>query len=327
MRRPLIAAATAAAAALVLSACGSSEPAQTDPDRKAEPINLTGANGSKVTLDGPATKVVGTEWNVVESLVTLGVAPTGVADVKGYKAWDTAAPLTNSPQDIGTRGEPSMDSIAALAPDLIVATTDLSASAVKQMKKIAPVLQVKSADADDQVGTMFDTLDTLAKATGKEDEARAAKKAYETKLAEGKKALKDAGADGASIATADGYAASNQVSVRAFTDGSLLGAVNEELGLKNAWKVKGDKDYGLATTDVEGLTGLGKDVRFTYIGNKKAGGSDVFTKDLADNKVWTSLPFVKSGDVHRLPDGTWLFGGPKSMEQYIDGVVAALTKK
>ncbi|WP_306321988.1 MULTISPECIES: iron-siderophore ABC transporter substrate-binding protein [unclassified Streptomyces] len=327
MRRPLILTATAAAAALALSACGTSEPAKTGADAKSEKITLTGANGSKVTLDHPAAKVVGTEWNVVESLVTLGVDPAGVADVKGYKAWDTAAPLTNSPKDVGTRGEPSMDSIAGLAPDLIVATSDLSASAVKQMKKIAPVLQVKAADSGDQVGQMFDTLDVLAKATGKEDEAKAAKKAYEAKLAEGKEALKDAGADGTQVATADGYAASNQVSVRAFTDGSLLGAVNEDLGLKNAWKVKGDKDYGLATTDVEGLTKLGKDVQFTYIGNKKAGGSDVFTKDLADNKVWTSLPFVKAGDVHRLPDGTWLFGGPKSMEQYIDGVVAALTKK
>ncbi|MFF3492943.1 ABC transporter substrate-binding protein [Streptomyces sp. NPDC002795] len=327
MRRPLIALASVAAAALALSACGTSEPAKSGSDAKAEKITLTGANGSKVSLDGPATKIVGTEWNVVESLVTLGVDPAGVADVKGYKAWDTAAPLTNSPKDVGTRGEPSMDSIAGLTPDLIVATTDLSASAVKQMKKIAPVLQVKSADGADQVGTVFDTLDILAKATGKQDEAKAAKKAYESKLAEGKKALKDADADGTRIATADGYAASNQVSVRAFTSGSLLGAVNEDLGLKNAWKVKGDKDYGLATTDVEGLTGLGKDVQFTYIGNKKAGGSDVFTKDLADNSVWTSLPFVKAGDVHRLPDGTWMFGGPKSMEKYIDGVVAALTKK
>ncbi|MER5438262.1 iron-siderophore ABC transporter substrate-binding protein [Streptomyces sp. NPDC002790] len=327
MRRPLIIASAAAAAALVLSACGSSEPAKAGSDAKSEKITLTGVDGSKVSLDGPATKVVGTEWNVVESLVTLGVDPAGVADVKGYKAWDTAAPLTNSPKDIGTRGEPSMDSIAGLTPDLIIATNDLSASAVKQMKKIAPVLQVKSADGADQVGTVFETLDTIAKATGKQDEAKATKKAYESKLAEGKKALKDAGADGSKIATADGYSASNQVSVRAFTGRSLLGTVNEDLGLKNAWKVKGDKDYGLATTDVEGLTGLGDDVRFTYISNKKAGGSDVFAKDLADNSVWKSLPFVKSGDVHRLPDGTWLFGGPKSMEHYIDGVVAALTKK
>jgi iron complex transport system substrate-binding protein len=28
--------------------------------------------------------------------------------------------------------------------------------------------------------------------------------------------------------------------------------------------------------------------------------------------------------VHRLPDGIWMFGGPTSMTQYVDAVVAAL---
>ncbi|MEU6390992.1 iron-siderophore ABC transporter substrate-binding protein [Streptomyces sp. NPDC046939] len=324
MRRLLITAAAATAAALALSGCGSSEPAKDSAGAKSEKITVTGADGAKVTLDHAATKVVGTEWNVVESLVTLGVDPVGVADVKGYTTWDKAAPLVGSPKDIGTRGEPSMDTIAGLAPDLIVATTDLSASAVKQMKKIAPVLQVTSANGADQIGQMNDTLDVIAKATGKETAAKAARTEFEAKVAEGRKALKDAGLAGTRVAMADGYSASNQVSVRAYTSGSQLGAVNEALGLKNAWKPKGDKDYGLATTDVEGLTGLGEDTRFLYIGNKSE--TDVFTKDLADNSVWKSLPFVKSGHVHRLDDGIWMFGGPKSMELYIDAVVSTLTK-
>lgn len=326
MRRPLIAAAAASAVALVLSGCGTSEPAGTSSDKKAEPITVTDANGAEVKLDGPAKKVVGTEWNVVESMVTLGVDPVGVADVKGYKAWDSAVPLKNDPKDIGTRGEPSMDTLAGLTPDLIVTTTDMSASAVKQMKKVAPVLQIKAADGSDQVGQMMDTLDVIAEATGTTDEAKKAKESYEAKVAEGKKALKEAGLDGSKIAMADGYAASNQVSLRGYTSNSLLGAVNEDLGLKNAWKIKGDKDYGLATTDVEGLTALGDDVRFVHIGNKGDDSSDVFTDELADNSVWKSLPFVKDDEVHRLPDGIWMFGGPGAMEAYIDALVDSLKK-
>ncbi|MER5256981.1 MULTISPECIES: iron-siderophore ABC transporter substrate-binding protein [unclassified Streptomyces] len=326
MRRPLLAAAAATAVALVLSGCGTSEPAKTSADKKSEPITLTDANGKTVKLDGPAKKVVGTEWNVVESLVTLGVDPVGVADVKGYKAWDSAVPLKNDPKDIGTRGEPSMDTLAGLTPDLIVTTTDMSASAVKQMQKVGTVLQVKAADGSDQVGQMFDTLDVIAKATGTTGEAKKAKESYEAKVAEGKKALKEAKLDGSKVAFADGYAASNQVSLRGYTSNSLLGAVNEELGLKNAWKIKGDKDYGLATTDVEGLTALGDDVKFVYIGNKGDDSSDVFTDELADNSVWKSLPFVKDDEVHRLPDGIWMFGGPGAMEAYIDALVDTLKK-
>ncbi|MFD5267842.1 ABC transporter substrate-binding protein [Streptomyces sp. NPDC058335] len=325
MRRLLFTAVTTAAA-LTLAACGTTEPAADSTKKPSEAITLTDANGAEVTLDGPATKVVTTEWNVTESLLALGVDPIGVADVKGYRTWDTAAPLTTEPKDIGTRGEPSMDTIASLAPDLVLATTDLPPAAVKQLRKIAPVLEVKSADAADQIGQMLDNIDLIARATGTTDKAETVRDGWEAKVAEGKKALADAGLDGTRFAFADGYVTSNQVSLRPYTSGSLIGSVNEAIGLKNAWTVKGDASYGLGTTDVEGLTALPKDTRFAYIGSDGDKNSTPFTGALAKNSVWKSLPFVKAGDVHRLPDGIWMFGGPASMEAYIDAVVDALTK-
>ncbi|MFJ2632292.1 iron-siderophore ABC transporter substrate-binding protein [Streptomyces sp. NPDC087422] len=334
MRRlpvPAAAATVAAVAALALTGCGTTHSAADESVKSTDsasasapgPITLTDASGTEVRLDAPATKVIGTEWNVVEDLVALGVDPVGVADVKGYTDWDKAAPLKNSPKDIGTRGEPSMDTIAALSPDLIVATTDLTSSAVTQLRKIAPVLQIRSADSTDQIGLMTKSLDLIAQATGTTQKATEVKQAFDAKLAEGKKALADAGLAGTPYAFGDGYVQANQVSIRPFTSGSLIGNVNERIGLTNAWKVKGDKDYGLATTDVEGLTGLG-DIRFTYIANASDG--DPFADTLAKNAVWKSLPFVKAGHVSRLPDGVWMFGGPASMEAYVDAVVAALTK-
>jgi iron complex transport system substrate-binding protein len=322
-------AAVATAAALTLTACGTTEPAADDEAKKsAEPITLTDASGAKVELDGPAKKVVGTEWHEVELLISLGVDPVGVADVKGYKTWDTVVPLKNEPKDIGTRGEPSMDTIAALSPDLIVASTDLPPAAVKQLRKVAPVVEVRSADASDPIGQMTENLDLLAKATGTTAQAEKLKEEFDAKVAEGKKALADAGLDGAELAFADGYDISNQVSIRPFTSGSLIGAVNEQLGLKNAWTVKGDESYGLGSTDVEGLTKLGDDVQFAYIANDGDKSSTPFTANgaLADDKVWTSLPFVKKGNVHRLPDGIWMFGGHESMGAYIDALVGELTK-
>ncbi|MEU5716171.1 iron-siderophore ABC transporter substrate-binding protein [Streptomyces sp. NPDC020403] len=326
MRRLLLTAAAATAAALTLTACGTTEPAATDSAKGSDRITLTDASGTDVRLDAPATKVVATEWNVVESLLTLGVEPVGVADVKGYRTWNTTVPLENAPRDIGTRGEPSMDAIASLSPDLIVATTDLPASAVKQLRKVAPVLEVKSADAADPVGQMLESLDLIAQATGTEQQARKATQRFDVKVAEGRKALADDGLAGTEIAFADGYVTSNQVSVRPYTGGSLIGAVNEKIGLKNAWTQKGDESYGLAATDVEGLTALGDEVRFAYIGSDGDKSSTPFSGALAKNSVWTSLPFVKAGEVHRLDDGIWMFGGPRSMEAYIDSVVEALTK-
>ncbi|KQO64976.1 ABC transporter substrate-binding protein [Curtobacterium sp. Leaf261] len=324
-RRILLTAAVAASAALVLTGCGTTEAANDDASSSGTTISMKDATGATVTLDGPARKVVGTEWNVVENLVSLGVDPVGVADVAGYRAWDAAVPLTNEPEDIGTRGEPSMDTIAALSPDLIVATTDLSASAVKQLRRIAPVLEVRSADASGQIDQMLTNLDMIAEATGTRAEAAAVTKGFRSTIADGRAAIEEAGLDGTRFAFADGYVDANQVSIRPYVEGSLVADVTTELGLRNAWQLEGDAAYGLASTDVEGLTELGDDVQFLYIGNK-ADGEDPFADALADNAVWKSLPLVEAGNVHRLPDGIWMFGGPESMEAYVEAVVAALTK-
>ncbi|MGP3683645.1 iron-siderophore ABC transporter substrate-binding protein [Streptomyces sp. IBSNAI002] len=326
MRRLLLTAAAATAAALTLTACGTTEPAKDDTKKIAERITLTDDTGVKVELDGPAKNVVGTEWNVVESLISLGVDPVGVSDVKGYKTWNTAVPLKNEPKDVGTRGEPSMDSIASLKPDLILATTDLPPAAIEQMRKVAPVLTVHAAAAKDPIGQMTKNLDIIAQATGTTQQSEKLKGQFQAKVEEGRKALADAGRAGAPIAFADGYVISNQVSVRPYTSGSLLGGVNEKLGLKNAWTVQGDEAYGLGTTDVEGLTKLPEDVEFAYIANDGDKDSTPFTGALAQDKVWTTLPFVTKGNVHRLPDGIWMFGGPESMNKYIDALVAALKK-
>ncbi|MFE5515745.1 iron-siderophore ABC transporter substrate-binding protein [Streptomyces sp. NPDC056529] len=326
MRRLLLTAATATAAALALTACGTTEPAaDKKAEKTAESITLTDSTGTEVVLDGPAEKVVGTEWNVVESLISLGVAPVGVADVKGYKTWDTAVPLKNDAKDIGTRGEPSVETVAALAPDLIVATNDLKPAVVKQLRKVAPVLELKAADGADPIGQMTKNLDLIARATGTTAKADQLKKDFDTKIEDGRKKLATAGLAGARYAFADGYLVSNQVSIRPYTSGSLIGAVNERLGLKNAWTVKGDPAYGLGSTDVEGLTKLG-DVHFAYIANEQDPSSTPFGGVLTKDKVWTSLPFVKKGNVHRLPDGIWMFGGPGSMGKYIDSAVGELTK-
>ncbi|BCJ34237.1 ABC transporter substrate-binding protein [Actinocatenispora thailandica] len=324
MKRLLAAGAILAVAALPLTACGTTEPV-TRQASSAGAVTLTDATGTTVHLDAPAAKVVGTEWNAVEDLVSLGITPAGVADVKGYRDWDSAVPLKGSPTDIGKRNEPSTDKIAALAPDLIVTTTDLPASAVTQFRRIAPTLVIESAKASDQLGVLKQNLDLIARATGRTGTATSVWQRFESTLAAARKKLARAGLAGQHVAFADGYVTADKVTLRPYTAGSALGTVNTQLGLANAWSVRGDKAYGLGSTDVEGLTALPADTTFLYIEND-ADSTTPFTTALRDNRVWTSLPFVQSGDTHRLPDGIWMFGGPDSMAAYADAVVSALTK-
>jgi len=309
-----------------LTACGTTEPAAGSAPTGAAaapaggPITLTDSRGKTINLPKPATRVVGLEWNVIEHAISLGVMPVGAADIKGYTAWVQAEPLDPSVKDVGVRGEPSIDSIAALRPDLILATDSLPDAAVTQMEQFAPVVFVPGGDAKDPVGQMRKNLSLVAKALGKDAEATTLLTAYDAKVADGKTKL--AARAGQKFVFADGYAEGGQVSIRPFTKGSLISGVTEQLGLSNAWPEDGDPAYGLGQTDVEGLTKAG-DVQFLYIVNDGDGG-DVFANQLGSNAVWTSLPFVKAGNVHRIPDGMWMFGGPTSMERYVDAVVAAL---
>ncbi len=311
---------------MALSACGTTEEAlDSDDDQGArnnedsEPVTVTDARGMRVTLDQPATEVVGLEWNVVEHLVSLGVMPVGAADVEGYNDWVSVEPLDDSVTDVGVRGEPSVEAIGGLGPDLIVTTTDYEESVAEDFEERGiPVLVVESADASKGIDQMRENLELVAEATGTQDRAMQLLADFETSLAHGRNAVQEAGAAGDSFFMTDGYLTGGQLSIRPYAEGSLLSDVFEEIGLRNAWEEEGDPAYGLSSTDVEGLTALPDDVTFLYMAN---GGDDPFVKGLEGNDLWESFPFVRRGDVHRLPDGLWMFGGPTSMSAFVDAVV------
>ena len=313
-------------AALALAACGTSEDtAAADTDAAAgdaaEPITITDSRGEEVRLDGPAERVVALEWMHAENLVTLGVQPVGVADVAGYTTWAGAsAPLGDDTADVGTRAEPSVDAIIDLEPDLILAEADSSEDLLAQLEKLAPVLVVAGSDAEDNLGRMRAAFETIAQAVGRDDEASRVLDEFDTLLADSEGALTDAGVVGDGFAMADGWMDGSTVSIRLFGEGSLMSELAEEIGLVNGWTGEVDEVWGLGTTDVEGLSGLG-DLHFFY----SASEDDVFTTGLATNPVWTNLPFVTAGNLHKLDAGTWTFGGPASATFFVEQVVEALT--
>ncbi|MFV2103405.1 ABC transporter substrate-binding protein [Micromonospora sp. LOL_024] len=321
MSRTRVTALVAAAAALLLAACGTTE-TPTEPAATSSsggPVTVTDSRGKEVKLDAPATKVVGLEWGEVEMLVSLGVMPVGVADPEGYATWVTAAKLDASVKDVGTRGEPSVDSIVALEPDLVVMEDDRGANLITQLEKYVPVVVAKGSDASDNLGRMRADLKMIATAVGKTAQADQLLADFDAALADGKKKIADAGAAGKPFAIADGWKEGSTVSIRMFGQGAQVSQIGIQLGLTNAWKGQTDPAWGLGQTDVEGMTVLkSPDLHFFY---NASDGTDVFADGLNSNAIWKSLPFVQQGNLHRLPDGMWTFGGPLSGKQYIDQFV------
>ena len=89
-----------------------------------------------------------------------------------------------------------------------------------------------------------------------------------------KQRIEEVGAAGSSFAMADGWQEGSNVNIRMFGEGALVSDVAEEVGLENAWAGKVDKKWGLATTDVEGVSALKGEEEATIV-LTRAGGKGV----------------------------------------------------
>lgn len=355
MNRARLLAASASAGLVVLAAtaCGT-----TDADDKAAPADSASASpaskscakdttttstgpvsfkdgvGRQVKLDKPAQRIAVLEWQQVEDALTLCVTPTAVSDAKGYRTWVSAEKLPGGVTDIGTREEPDLDTLYAAKPDLIVVEAfDADDEMIKKLEKRGvPLMATRGADPDDPIGNMRDVFGMIGKATGRTERADQVLKEFDDHLVTAKGQVTDADLPTKDFLFFDGWVEGGNLTVRPYSKGALFTEIGEELGMKSAWtadvnKAHGDggvdRAYGLAQTDVEGLTAVG-DANLFYANDEGAGG---YVGALAKNPIWKSLPAVQEGRAHAFPARVWGAGGPRSCEQAIDAYVDVLGKK
>jgi ABC-type Fe3+-hydroxamate transport system substrate-binding protein len=315
----------AATLAYPLVGCGTTEEA-VQPQAStsaAGTITVTDGRGKQVTLAKPASRVVTLEWGNTEDLITLGVQPAGVADIKGYRGWVSSAAISGTPVDVGLRGEPSLESVAEAKPDLILGIMDsIPESAMAQLEKIAPVVVLKGADAKAPFELMRQNFITTAKLLGKDAEAATILAELDARITAARAKVESAGKAGAPYVFAYIYETGNQIGLRMHGVRSQPGYFVEQLGLKNAWSDPGDDQWGLSDADIEALTKLPANTEFLYWGNSD---SDPVNGTLAKNGVWKGLGFVRNGNVTKAADKIWVYGGPASMGQWVDDVATAIT--
>ncbi|MFF2051095.1 iron-siderophore ABC transporter substrate-binding protein [Leifsonia sp. NPDC058194] len=342
-------AATAAAVALTLTACGTtavSDAASTAAPKATSqacaddttatstgPVSLTDGVGRTVKLDAPAKRVAVLEWQQIEDALTLCVGPVAVADPAGYGTYVSAEKLPKATVDAGQRGEPDLDALYGAKPDLIIVegfTADDEIVAQLE-KRDVPVLVTLGANAADPIGNMKSVFTMIAEATGRTERADVVLKQFDEHLAEAKQKVASVDLPTKSFLFFDGWIESGNVAIRPYGKGALFTALGEQLGMTPAWTDEIDKAYGnggvdpaygLAQTDIEGLTAVG-DATLFYSDDKTP---DSYVTELDKSAIWTSLPAVKDGRAHAFPAGVWGAGGPISNEQAIDAYVDALTR-
>lgn len=303
------------------------EPASGDA-AAGEAITVQDFTGEDVVLEeGTATRVVALEWEQAEIYTSLGIDLVGVADVEGYTSWvGNSVPLIGEPADVGTRGEPSVETIAELDPDLIVGSPSSIPDAVRgQLDQVAPILLLGTSNTgtdDPPLERMEHVITTFASTVDKGAEGEELFSGFLDTLDENAERIADAGVEGTPATFTAIYEDAGSLVFRLEGEGAATWAVFERLGLESAYGGE-TEEYGIAYSDIEGLTEFPDDAWLFHWANSDS--DDPVETQLSGNSVWDGLPMVEQDHVRGVADGVWLYGGPTSLGLFSDEVTEVLT--
>ncbi|WP_245840772.1 iron-siderophore ABC transporter substrate-binding protein [Puniceibacterium sediminis] len=126
----------------------------------------------ETVLSGPARRVVSIGYSTQDPLLALGVVPVGIRYWFGdfpHGVWPWAQGHLGSAAPVLITGEVSMETVAGLAPDLIVAIgSGISQAEYELLSRIAPVL-MQSPEYSTYGSPWQDTTRRIGQAVGKSE--------------------------------------------------------------------------------------------------------------------------------------------------------------
>jgi len=311
----------ALALAPALAACGDDDARSAD----SPSVAITDDTSRRIALERPAERVVAIEWENAENVLALGVAPVGAGDAEIYRDWVAAGePLPETTQSVGTRGDASMEKIASLKPDLIVAGRDGAAKHRGKLERIAPVAIFDIAPEPGGDATEWERMRTQVERLGvlldRRPQASALLARLDRTIAAEARRIERAGAKGQSVALVQAFT-DGKPSARLFDDGAQLVEVAERLGLSNAFDGAPQR-WGITPS---GLEGLRRVADADWLLTLALPEDDPFAETWASNPAYRSFPVVERDRVVALGGDTWPWGGPLSAELAAKRIAAAVT--
>ncbi|MCI4135969.1 ABC transporter substrate-binding protein [Bacillus vallismortis] len=261
-------------------------------------------------------RVVVLELGFIDTLLDLGITPVGVADDNKAKQLINEEVLKNIEgyTSVGTRSQPSMEKIASLKPDLIIADTTRHKKIYDQLKKIAPTIALDNVNADYQ-----DTIDvslTIAKAVGKEKEMEKKLTVHEEKLNETKREIS---AKGETVLLIGNTNDTIKARDENFFTSRLLTQVGYQYAIStsdNNESSNGGDSVNMKMT-LEQLLKTDPDVIILMTGKTDDIDADG-KRPIEKNVLWKKLKAVKNGHVYHVDRAVW------SLRRSVDGADAIL---
>lgn len=260
------------------------------PGASAAPVSVPTDRGT-LSLPAPARRVVALEYSFVDTLLALGVRPVGAA--LGTQGGDRGAPPYLRPKvggitHTGSRGQPSLEAMAAARPDLILADALVHKDSAAGFARLAPTAVFPSRRADlDELNNQ--TLQ-IGRLVGREAAARQLLADQKTLIAKARAfARKNAPTFVAGVVT--------PTSFTVHTQGSFAVPVRD-----------GQTQF---ETSLEGLVALNPQTPVLFTAPDEKPVTDTWAK----NPLWQKLSTVKRGRVYTFDRDDWTRGrGPTALK-------------
>lgn len=240
-------------------------------------------------IKGTPQRVVVLEYGFIEAVLASGVKPVGVADDNKPKQLDAEVrKQIEGYTSVGTRSQPSLETIKMLKPDLIIADLDRHKNVYEELSKIAPTLVLKNVN-----GTYEETLQTfkiIGDALGKKDAIEKVIEDHKTRVNDLKAKVPKENSSVLLVLYKDNVF--NVRTTQFFTSGLL-----ETMGFNYALKAKSGEWNSKMT--IEQLAQIDPD---RLIMLKDANGVSNLP---ADNLIWKSLKAVKNNQVYEADLNLW----------------------
>ncbi len=110
----------------------------------AAAVTVSDSRG-EFSLDYQPQRIVALEFSFVDALAAVDVSPVGIADDNDpSRLLPAVSEKLGDWTSVGTRSQPSLEVIASLKPDLIIADVDRHSAVFNDLSKIAPTILLPS---------------------------------------------------------------------------------------------------------------------------------------------------------------------------------------
>lgn len=248
--------------------------------------------------------------------IALGVKPVGASFRVGAPPPPYLERKLEGVESIGSPGQPNLEKIFTLTPDLIIGFHYEAESIYNQLSQIAPTL------LHDWQGfsSWKDHFNFVAKALGKTEEAEEVWAHYEQRIQEFKEAL---GNNYQDIEVSVVRVCCNNLA--SDVKNSFSGTILNDVGLRRP-PAQDSARYGLVIFSEELITEkLDGDIIFAIVDDDD--DSEKSFEQLKNDPLWNKLKAVQKGRVYPVSYSTWRGGNPLAADAVIDDLFKYLVEE